>query len=736
MKFRLSVKQYALLISLLTLVLLLVFGWISLQELEKTEKEIVSWQSDLSRQELERSLQKLQEKSLQVASAFAGWQEVRQQLENPEYYSYWKLHRARSAPMLPDDVIDVAVYDSHGRMLSRLPGQTLIEQLPETLPAPCVTTRAGGESVLTAFSPVKRPVSGEFMGYVAVQFSLKSLLKKMGHFSFIDDASLHLEVPEDREVPLTESIDFFSYEFKQDVIWRAIDRFIKKAGQHLLLIGVILSLVLYVYLAHIVAAPISLLIGHIKKLREDENMKPEALIQPLAVKELDEIRVLLNRYHARLDDIHRDLDRTNKELWELAHHDPLTGILNRRAFNDYWENVLKRGEPVSLMIIDINHFKALNDSYGHRTGDSVLKGVVDCLTGVVCNAEQLFRLGGDEFACVLTGSDGAALQEVATGIRQAVDEHDFSVLGISEPVKVSIGIAIAPQIDQLSVTGLIRQADIAIYQAKRPGSAGIVVYSESLGDMKQDLFSSKTYNAVYKAIEHGHGLHMFYQPIVSLEDNRICYYEALLRIRHNDEWIYPDSIFPIIEARNLEQDLDRAVIRQVASDLAAGRLPENTGVAINLSAASVARQDVDDWFEPLEPYLSSQNMVIEVTETALITQLERATENLEKLSRKGFRVALDDFGSGYSSIRYLSCMPVNIVKFDISLIRDLDNDEQQPIITGLSRIISGLGYSMVAEGIEDVTMRDNAIAAGFEYAQGYLFGRPEQEPVVSVRVED
>jgi EAL domain-containing protein (putative c-di-GMP-specific phosphodiesterase class I) len=233
---------------------------------------------------------------------------------------------------------------------------------------------------------------------------------------------------------------------------------------------------------------------------------------------------------------------------------------------------------------------------------------------------------------------------------------------------------------------------------------------------------------VYQAIESGEGLTMFYQPIVRLQDNKICYYEALVRIYSDDELIYPDSIFPIIEARNLEQELDLAIIKQVATDLGDGRIPAGTGVSVNLSAASVARNDVAVWFEPLEQYLMSHDIVIEVTETALITQMEKATTNLEQLSDKGFRVALDDFGSGYSSVRYLSCMPVNIVKFDITLIRDLANASQKPIITGLSEIISNQGYSMVAEGVEDKDTCDNAIAAGFKYAQGFLFGKPEPVP--------
>lgn len=287
MRLRLSVKQYALLISLLAILVLLLFGWLSVQQLEHTEEEIGRWQEQLSRQELEDTLGQIQQKSRAIARDFADWQEVRQQLENPAYYSYWKLHRALSAPMLPDGVLDVAIYDRHGEILSILPGQHLPGQLPQPLPLPCVTTRPSGYSVITAFQPVIQPLSGETLGYVAVQFSLSSLLRETGRFSFIDDSSLRLNVPEGREVPLPESIAYFSYTLRQDVISRAMDSFIKEAGKHLLLIGIILSLVLYIYLAHIIAAPISLLMEHIKKLRDDESMAPEELSEPLAVTELD-----------------------------------------------------------------------------------------------------------------------------------------------------------------------------------------------------------------------------------------------------------------------------------------------------------------------------------------------------------------------------------------------------------------------------------------------------------------
>ena len=173
--------------------------------------------------------------------------------------------------------------------------------------------------------------------------------------------------------------------------------------------------------------------------------------------------------------------------------------------------------------------------------------------------------------------------------------------------------------------------------------------------------------------------------------------------------------------------MDRAVLRQVLTDLGAGRLKPGTGVSINLSGPTLVHEQVCTWLDAFKPFLKDYRVMIEVTETALITQIGLANENLSRLRQRGFEIALDDFGSGYSSVRYLASMPVDVVKFDISLVQGLQDDNQRIMVTHLAQMILESDHQLVAEGIEDAATLEAAKAAGFGRGQGYLVGRPSEK---------
>ena len=219
---------------------------------------------------------------------------------------------------------------------------------------------------------------------------------------------------------------------------------------------------------------------------------------------------------------------------------------------------------------------------------------------------------------------------------------------------------------------------------------------------------------------------MHYQPIVDLNDGAICHYEALVRIEQDGEIIQPSNIFPVVEARRLEVELDRAVLRRVLMDLQDGKVPPGTGVSINLSGPSLINDQACTWLSEFRPYLKDYRVMIEVTETALITQIGLANENLSKLRNHGFEIALDDFGSGYSSLRYLASMPVDVVKFDITLVQGLRDETQRIMVSHLAKMILESGHHLVAEGIEDLATLEATRAAGFARGQGYLLGRPSE----------
>jgi EAL domain-containing protein (putative c-di-GMP-specific phosphodiesterase class I) len=227
---------------------------------------------------------------------------------------------------------------------------------------------------------------------------------------------------------------------------------------------------------------------------------------------------------------------------------------------------------------------------------------------------------------------------------------------------------------------------------------------------------------------------MNYQPLVDAITHKPVYYEALVRISDAGGPISPVDIFPIIARRHLDIELDKAVLRAIESDLQSGRIPEGTGISVNVSGAMLALMDFCEYFAGLAQYLSRHPIIIEITETSFISHLQHASECLRKMRQNGFLVALDDFGSGYSSIRYLSNMPVDIVKFDISMVHDLNKDQRtRIIIERTAALIKEAGYKLVAEGIENAEILQRAEALGASHYQGFLFGRPQPLPQVFSR---
>ena len=724
-----SITHYALLLAAVALVTLAGFGLYTWHQVDQLRAEIHESAREAARQELANALERVRTQAAQQASRFARWEEVRQQLGTPQYYGYWKNHRMHQAGILADRVLDAQVYDHEGVALVNsdtvhLPG--MIDLPP---PAPRAV-RGDSEPLLMVIEAIPALTATDPPpGYVGLKSRFLDALREGHVFRFIDPESIRFDFGEQHAIPASDLVGHARFDLRPNPMADQVEELLSGAVINLGGILGIITLALFATLVYLIVRPLRHISGHIDRLRKSAGgLVLERVGGVLPIAETEKIRESLNSYQAQLQDVHSSLEEKNREFWRIAHHDALTGVRNRRAFDEYWDTLprlaARHSYPVCFALFDINHFKAINDSYGHPVGDAVLQTVARNIDEVLRDGEHLFRIGGDEFAAILLDCDQSGARSLGERCLERIRMTDFNRFGVREPIKVSIGMAVAPGNDEPSLLAMQWQADVAMYKAKRPGSSHVVIFTPELAKDTQGLYSNWINNAVYEAVTRGTGIRMSYQPVIALDDRHASYVEALLRIEHMDEVIGPADIFPVVEARRLEVDLDRAILNRILRDLRTSQIPAGLGISINLSGPTVVNSGIAQWMEAFVPFLRDRQIILEVTETALITEIGQATENLQQLRQQGFQVALDDFGSGYSSLRYLASMPVDTVKFDISLIRSLDSPDQHQIVESLVQMIADAGYTTVAEGIEAAEQLRRVRDLGFNFAQGYYLGAP------------
>ena len=729
----LSIGYYALIMVALVLLAFLSYGAFTYSEFQRIRADMEVTSLAAAEEEVKAAMDQLLQEAEDQADTFARWEEVGQQLRNPRYYAYWRNQRMMHANVLPDYAADAEIYDIDARALAILEGRSLPERLATPPPPPYVDYSAA-EPTLLVFRPVTEVTDRAGrnpLGYVGLRIRFLPWMRQNRAYRYADPESIDFERGPESTLSWEEMQSMLRFRLRENPMNEMVTGLLSGSILNLSIILGIFALTLFPVLVYLIVRPLRAISTHIDRLKNSPGgLMLENLAGILPIAEAEKIRESLNEYQSRLVDVHSSLEEKSRELWTMAHHDPLTGAKNRRAYDEFMQNLpqllSERGVGVCFALFDINHFKAINDSYGHGIGDQVLKAIANRISLVLRRGEELFRIGGDEFAVILLDCDETSALRIAERCHEKIVGYDFSKLGIREPLRISAGLAAAMVDDLDGLQSLQWRADIAMYQAKRPGNKNVVMFSEDLAQDSEGLYSSWVNSAVYDAVIYGTGLTMFYQPIANLDDGEVCHYEALVRIERDGEMIQPSNIFPVVEARRLEVEMDRAVLRQVLADLRAGKLQPGTGVSINLSGPSVIHDQVCNWLAEFESLLKDYRIMIEVTETALITQIGLANENLSRLRQQGFEIALDDFGSGYSSVRYLASMPVDVVKFDISLIHGLSDKVQGNMVTHLAQMILESGHQLVAEGIEDMATLEAARAAGFVRGQGYLMGRPAE----------
>ena len=454
------------------------------------------------------------------------------------------------------------------------------------------------------------------------------------------------------------------------------------------------------------------------------------LAQPMMLEELENVRRSLYHYQSQLKELHGTLEDQNKEFHSQARQDVLTRCHNRRAYEEDWAQLKQSAATsprnIAYLIFDCDRFKTINDTYGHAMGDRVLVTIADALTMALRANDRLYRLGGDEFATLLAQTTPAQARQVAQRCQMLIEAASFAELGIAEPVSISIGIAYCAAENGDQLAALPKQADIAMYSAKQPGNNKIALYNKDTDGAVDTLFASRESSALYQALANPGMIRMYYQPVVSVETGQVDYYEALARIQWRDELMMPSAFLPVVSSRRLEAEFDLAVLMQIDTDLASGLLPVGCGISINLSAQSLPRAEIVSQLLELSRYSEAHPLILEITETSLITQMLEARTYLDLLRASHYRIAMDDFGTGYSPMRYLVDLPVDIIKFDISLIKKLEeNDRAGRVVADFARMMADAGYDLVAEGVENDRILKRVKALGFFHVQGYLLGRPQ-----------
>jgi diguanylate cyclase (GGDEF)-like protein len=431
-----------------------------------------------------------------------------------------------------------------------------------------------------------------------------------------------------------------------------------------------------------------------------------------------------------LDRHNRLLGRAHQELHVLAHQDALTGLPNRVVLRNQLEYALAglkpNGRTIAVSYLDLDHFKDVNDSFGHETGDELLKAVAERLRTCIPASEGqvrnlISRFGGDEFAILQTGirraGESAAL---ASKIVEAL-RAPFTVNGQEIFIGTSIGIAL-PQ-GHVTPSQILKHADMALYHAKADGR-GTFRFFEPHMDVQLQARRALEVD-LRKAATNGE-FELFYQPQININDNEISGYEALLRWHHPERGLVPPAEFiPVIEDTGLIVPLGDWILEQACKE--AAKWPRSIHVAVNLSPVQFRNRGlVQSVSRALAASgLAPNRLELEITESVLLQDNEATVSMLHELRRLGVRIAMDDFGTGYSSLSYLRSFPFDKIKIDQSFVREMSQrSDCLAIVQSVANLGSSLGMPTVAEGIETEEQLRQIQAAGCTDAQGYYFGRP------------
>ena len=416
--------------------------------------------------------------------------------------------------------------------------------------------------------------------------------------------------------------------------------------------------------------------------------------------------------------------RAEAEIVHLARHDVLTGLANRAEFNEKLEEASKRlkrgGAAITVMMLDLDRFKSVNDMYGHPAGDELLVEVGRRLKSTLRETDLLARLGGDEFAILQEGGPAQHEGAIALALRilTAISEP-FDLGGFEVNIGTSVGIAMAPE-HGTEPEELLKSADLALYTAKTQGRSDYRIYQPGMLEdaTSQQLAESELRDAI---AEEQFELH--YQPVVDVATRQICGVEALVRWRHPDKGLVgPDQFIPLAESTGLIAPIGEWILQRACAD--AAKWPAHIRLAINISAVQFKKGNL---FEIIlcalvESGLEPERLELEITETSLLENQEAHLATIRQLNNLGITLALDDFGTGYSSVTYLTNFPFDKIKIDRTFTHGvLERRDYAAVVSSVLTLAKGLDKVTTVEGIETEQQFEYMRQAGVDLAQGYLF---------------
>ncbi len=429
-----------------------------------------------------------------------------------------------------------------------------------------------------------------------------------------------------------------------------------------------------------------------------------------------------------------DEKAAEERILYLAEHDALTGLINRRRFQEDLEQHIayaeRYGHQGALLFIDLDQFKYINDSFGHQEGDRFLNQVAARLGSSLRDTDLLGRLGGDEFGVLLPKASQDEAVQVAGGLINALSEKEVELFpGNRTHISASVGIALFPRYGN-TAGELLARADTAMYAAKEQGRNRYHVFSEEDRNMARVFAKIHWEERIRRALANG-GFVLHYQPVVELATGRIVHHEALLRMRSGDGGLIgPGAFLDIAERFGLIREIDHWVlqtaIRKQGESIRKGKPVQ---VAVNISGRHFGHTDVLKVVQKaIEEFdADPRSIIFEVTETAAVENLAEARVFIESLQGLGCRFALDDFGIGFSSFHYLKNLPVDFIKIDGSFVRNMHKDPADAIfVKSITELAHGLGIVTIAEFVEHAEVMQELRKLGVDMGQGYYLGKPTE----------